>query len=101
MKSLDIDASSYNDNSTDANGQTNHITLRNIKKLQVPKVQEYPPAKIIHIRKQIRLSQAALARVFNVSTSAVRQWELGDKKPSGTSKKLYDLIERKGLNALI
>jgi putative transcriptional regulator len=47
------------------------------------------------------LSQAALASVFNISTSTVQKWERGNKKPTGASKKLLDLIERKGLEALI
>lgn len=101
MKRFNVEASYYNRKDKDANIQANHITLRNIQKLQLAEVKEYTPAKIIHIRKRIRLSQAALAKVLNVSTSAVRQWEIGDKRPSGTSKKLYDLIERKGLNVLI
>lgn len=101
MKSIDVKPSSYNDNGKYANSRTNHITLWNINQLQLSEVKEYTPARIIHIRKKIRLSQAALAKVFNVSPSAVRQWEVGDKRPSGASKKLYDLIERKGLEVLI
>ncbi len=101
MKSFNRDTSYYNEKAKDANMPVNHITLRNISTLDLPEVKEYTPAKIVHLRKKSRLSQAALAKVFNVSTSAVRQWELGDKRPSGTSKKLYDLIERKGLKVLI
>lgn len=101
MNGLAISESSYgNDSKTDLS-LTPNITLRNIKTLQVPAVKEYTPAKIINIRKKVRLSQAALAKLFNISPSAVRQWEIGDKRPSGASKKLYDLIERKGLEVLI
>lgn len=53
------------------------------------------------IRKKFKLSQAALASVFNVSTSTVQKWEQGNKKPTGASRKLLDIIERKGLEALI
>jgi putative transcriptional regulator len=31
----------------------------------------------------------------------VRQWEIGQKRPSGPSLKLLDLLDRKGLEALI
>jgi putative transcriptional regulator len=31
----------------------------------------------------------------------VRKWELGDKHPSGPSLKLLDLLERKGLEAVL
>jgi putative transcriptional regulator len=39
--------------------------------------------------------------VLNTSLSTVRQWEIGDKHPSGPSQKLLSLLERKGLEALI
>ena len=39
--------------------------------------------------------------VLNTSLSTVQKWEIGDKKPSGPSLKLLNLIERKGLEALI
>jgi len=42
-----------------------------------------------------------LASVLNTSLSTVRQWEIGNKHPSGPSRKLLDLLERKGLDALI
>lgn len=82
-------------------GLVDDITLENMEKLCLPEIQDFPPEKIISIRRRFKLSQAALARVFNVSPSTVRKWEQGDKKPVGASKKLLDLIERKGLEALI
>jgi putative transcriptional regulator len=47
------------------------------------------------------LSQPALASIFNISLSTVQKWETGNKKPTGASKKLLDIIERKGIEALI
>jgi putative transcriptional regulator len=47
------------------------------------------------------LSQAVLASVLNTSLSTIRQWEIGQKHPSGPSLKLLDLLDRKGLEALI
>ncbi len=77
------------------------ITMRNISNLCIPDVQDYPPEKIILIRKKFHLSQAALASVFNISISTVQKWEQGNKKPMGASRKLLDLIERKGLEVLV
>ena len=77
------------------------ITMRNINNLCIPEVKEYTPQKIASIRKKLRLSQAALASLFNISPSTVQKWEQGNKKPTGASKKLLDIIERKGLAALI
>jgi len=101
MKRSNNADSRYTDTNKGASPQTKHITLRNIRNLQLPVIQEYTPAKMINIRKKVRLSQAALAKVFNISPSAVRKWEVGDKKPSGASKKLYDLIDRKGLEVFV
>lgn len=61
----------------------------------------YDSDKIRILRHQHQLSQTVLASLLNISPSAVRQWEAGDKHPSGPSLKLLDLLERKGLEALI
>lgn len=79
----------------------NEITVKNIENLCLPEIKEYNPEKIISIRKKYHLSQAALASIFNISLSTVQKWEQGNKKPSGASKKLLDIIERKGLEAFI
>jgi len=47
------------------------------------------------------VSQAALAAILNTSLSTVRQWEIGEKRPSGPSVKLLNLLDRKGLQALL
>jgi len=82
-------------------GLVDNITMKNIENLCLPEIKEYTPEKIISIRKKLRLSQAALASIFNISTSTVQKWEQGNKKPAGASKKLLDIIERKGLEVLI
>ncbi|WP_319577554.1 helix-turn-helix domain-containing protein [uncultured Desulfobacter sp.] len=82
-------------------GLVDEITMKNIEKLCLPEIKEFTPQEIISIRKRYRLSQAALARVFNISPSTVQKWERGNKKPTGSSKKLLDIIERKGLEALV
>src|SRR5690606_15917309 len=64
-------------------------------------VPEYDAARIRELRESLRLSQSVLAAVLNTSVSTVRKWEVGDKKPSGPSSKLLDLIERKGLEAVL
>ncbi|MGK2898206.1 MAG: helix-turn-helix domain-containing protein [Burkholderiaceae bacterium] len=53
------------------------------------------------LRDRLKLSQAVLATVLNTSLSTVRQWEIGEKHPSGPSLKLLHLLDRKGLDALI
>lgn len=82
-------------------GLVNDITMRNIENLCIPEVQEYSPEAIVSIRKKFSLSQAALASIFNISTSTVQKWEQGNKKPAGASRKLLSIIEKKGLEAVI
>lgn len=64
-------------------------------------VHEIPPQQIKALREQANVSQAVFAAVLNTSLSTVQKWEVGDKKPSGPSLKLLNLIERKGLEAVI
>jgi putative transcriptional regulator len=64
-------------------------------------VPEFTADTIKAVRSRYKISQAVLASVLNTSVSTVRQWEIGDKHPSGPSAKLLDLLDRKGLEALI
>ena len=64
-------------------------------------VPEFTSEAIKAVRSRYQISQAVLASVLNTSLSTVRQWEIGDKHPSGPSAKLLDLLDRKGLEALI
>jgi len=82
-------------------GLVDEITMRNIENLCLPEVDEYTPERIISLRKRLKLSQAALASLFNISPSTVQKWERGNKRPTGASKKLLNIIERKGIEALI
>lgn len=80
------------------------ITKRNMSGLgglPVMPVPAFDAVRIRALRERLNLSQAVLARVLNTSASTVRKWELGDKSPSGPSLKLLDLLERKGLPAVL
>jgi len=61
----------------------------------------YSKSRIRQLRDRHRISQAVLAAVLNTSVSTVRQWEIGEKHPSGPSLKLLNLLDRKGLEALM
>ncbi len=80
------------------------ISARRMKEygvLEVPPVKIFSDAKIRALRKKLNVSQAVLAAILNTSKSTVQKWEIGDKKPSGPSLKLLNLIERKGLEAVV
>jgi putative transcriptional regulator len=59
------------------------------------------PSAIRAIRRQAGLSQALFATALNVPVSLVSQWERGEKKPSGPSLKLLDLVKSKGIDVLL
>ena len=75
--------------------------MREYDALCLPPIPRYLRNKIRALRERHRISQAVLATVLNTSVSTVRQWEIGAKQPSGPSLKLLDLLDRKGLEALI
>jgi putative transcriptional regulator len=75
--------------------------MRNYDALCLEAVPDYSSAKIRALRARHKLSQAVLASVLNTSLSTVRQWEIGEKHPSGPSLKLLNLLDKKGLEVLI
>jgi putative transcriptional regulator len=75
--------------------------MREYDALCLAPVRSYSSKRIRALRKRHKLSQAVLASVLNTSLSTIRQWEIGEKRPSGPSLKLLDLLDRKGLEALI
>lgn len=65
---------------------------------------EYTPDRVVSIRTKIaKMSQAVFASFLNVSVSTVQKWEspVADKHPSGAAAKLLQLVEAKGVDALI
>ena len=80
------------------------IDKRKMRKFDVlcfDPIPEYDSEKIRALRKHLQLSQAVLASVLNTSLSTVRKWEIGEKHPSGPSLKLLNLLDRKGLEAVL
>jgi putative transcriptional regulator len=75
--------------------------MRQYDVLCLAPVPNYSSKRIRALRKRYKLSQAVLASVLNTSVSTIRQWEIGEKRPSGPSLKLLDLLDRKGLETVI
>lgn len=63
-------------------------------------IRGYDSQAIRELRSRYQISQTVLALILNTSSSAVRQWENGDKRPGGTALKLLNLLDRKGLDIL-
>ena len=81
-------------------GLMDGVTLREFDALCLPPVKELTPSQIKQLRRRCNVSQAVLAAYMNVGKTTVQHWEQGHKKPKGTSMKLLDIIDRKGLEAL-
>lgn len=76
-------------------------SMRSYDALCLEPVPNYSGARIRALRVRHKLSQAVFASVLNTSVSTIRQWEIGDKHPSGPSLKLLSLLDKKGLEVLI
>lgn len=62
---------------------------------------ELSAPKIKKIRRASGVSQAVFAKILNVSAAAIKQWERGERKPSGAALKLLNLVEANGLEAVL
>jgi putative transcriptional regulator len=76
-------------------------TMREFDSLLFPQVRDLTPKQIRVLRARTRMSQAVFAAFLNTSVSTVQKWEIGEKKPSGPSLKLLNLIDKKGVDALV
>ena len=80
------------------------IDKRKQRKFDALCMEPIPPyggEQIRALRERVNLSQAVLASVLNTSASTVRKWEIGEKRPSGPSLKLLNLLDRKGLETIL
>ncbi|MCL2816569.1 MAG: helix-turn-helix domain-containing protein [Oscillospiraceae bacterium] len=57
-------------------------------------VAEYSKEQIKEIRQRTNLPQKYFAELVGVSLRAVEAWETGKRKPTGSAKRLFQLIEK-------
>ena len=75
-------------------------TMRTFDALCLPPVHELSPRQIKRISLREKVSQPVFAAFLNITPSTIKKWETGEKHPCGTSLKLLNLVEKKGLEAL-
>ena len=78
--------------------------LARVKALCLDEPPVYSPSRVAAIRiRKARMSQSVFAKLLNVSVSTVQKWEApaADKRPSGAAAKLLQIIERKGIEAIV
>lgn len=81
-------------------GLLDQRTMKEFDELCLAPVEPFAPDDIRALRLREQASQAVFARYLNVTTGLVSQWERGQKRPSGASLKLLNLVARKGLQAV-
>lgn len=84
-----------------SDGNFQKITMRMLDKARLPKVEPLSAADIRKVRKEAGLSQAVFAHYLNLTASYVSQLERGDKRPSGATARLLDIIRRKGIEVVL
>ncbi len=84
-----------------AAGVLSDMTMRDFDKVCLSPVHALAPEDIRKIRKRAHVSQAVFAACLNTSLSTVQKWEIGKKRPTGIALKLLNLIEQKGLEAVV
>jgi putative transcriptional regulator len=82
-------------------GSIDKQTMREFDTLALPQVRELSAKQIRALRARARMSQAVFAAFLNTSVSTVQKWEIGEKRPSGPSLKLLNVIDQKGVDALV
>ncbi len=76
-------------------------TMRKFDVLCLPPLKKYTSKEIKQIRERCGASQAVFAAYLNIASSTLQKWECGGKSPNGTSLKLLNLVDEKGLAILV
>ena len=84
-----------------SDGNFEKITMRMLDKDRLPKVEPLSAAEIRKVRERAGLSQAVFARYLNLTVSYISQLERGDKRPSGATARLLDIVRRKGIEVIL
>jgi len=81
-------------------GAMDAITMRMMDELCLPAKRVFTADQVRRIRARTRMSQPVFALLLGVGANTVAQWEQGNKKPGGSSARLLDVIDRKGVEAI-
>jgi putative transcriptional regulator len=77
------------------------ITLRHLGKTHLPIAQPMTGRQIRSVRVRAKMSQAVFARHLNLTVGYVSQLERGAKQPTGAALVLLNVIQRKGIQAIL
>lgn len=66
-----------------------------------PPVQSFTRTRVCSIRRKAKCSQTTFGILLNVGKPMVVAWEQGLTSPRGPAARLLDIVDRKGIQALI
>jgi putative transcriptional regulator len=76
-------------------------TMRRFNKLKYAEAQEYTADRIVHLRKdKLHMSQSVFASVCNIKLPTLQKWERGYSKPTPPVNRLFQLVEKGGLELI-
>lgn len=78
-------------------GLIDETTMRKFDKNSLEPAKSMSKQDVKRIRSKTHTSQPVFASYLNVTPAAIKQWENGERSPSGSAARLLQLIERKGL----
>ena len=76
------------------NGDTTKCRVRVTEIPNIEPITEYSKEKIKEIRQKTNLPQKYFADLVGVTPRAVEAWESGTRKPTGTAKRIFQMIDR-------
>jgi putative transcriptional regulator len=82
-------------------GAISTATMRHFDAICPPPVREFSAADIRRIRERLNFSQPEFAHLLQTTARTVRKWEQGDTRPAGPALKLLNIIDDKGLEAVL
>ncbi len=84
-----------------AAGGIDKLTMRKFDLMCLTLVERLSAKQIQALRETAGVSQGVFARVLNVPSGLISQWERGERSPSGPSLKLLALVKAKGFDAIL
>ncbi len=82
-------------------GAMDMVTMREFDAHCLPHIEKFSATKIRNVRKEAGVSQPVFANIINVSLATIKQWERGERTPSGAALKLLFIIKNKGIEVAL
>ena len=76
------------------NGDTSKGRVHIVEKPAIEPVADYSKDQIREIRRKNNFTQKTFAEFIGVTPKAIEAWEAGTRKPTGTVRRLFQIMEK-------